>query len=155
MTAMSTESTAVRVTRTIAAPPERVYRAWLDPELLKQWIAPRDRTAPRAEVQERPGGRWAVWHADAGDDIGGLEAEISELVPNERIVMKHYFVGPDRDTDPGMETRLTVTFQEVDGGTELTVFHERLDGLRNRMPDIADQVTAGWSSVLDKLETVA
>jgi uncharacterized protein YndB with AHSA1/START domain len=156
MTAMSTETTAVRVTRTIAAPPERVYRAWLDPELLKQWLAPRDRTAPRVEVEERPGGRFSVWHSEAnGEDAGGMESEILELVPSERIVLGHYFVGPDRRTDPAMESRVTVSLREVDGGTELTVLHERLEGLRDRMPHVADQVTAGWNSVLDKLETVA
>jgi len=151
----STESTAVRLTRTIAAPPERVYRAWLEPELLKRWFAPGHRTAPRVEVDERPGGRFAVWHADDSDDIGGMEAEIVELVPNERLSFRWSFVGPDRVTEPSRETRLTVALREVDGGTELTLVHERLDGLRDQLPHVADQVTAGWNAVLDKLETVA
>jgi uncharacterized protein YndB with AHSA1/START domain len=151
----STESTAVRLTRTIAAPPERVYRAWLDPDLLMRWLAPGSMSAPRAEVDERPGGRFAVWHADAGEDVGGIECEILELVPNERLVLKHHFVGPEREADPGMESRLTVSFREVEEGTELTLVHERLERLRDRMPHVADQVTAGWGSVLDKLEAVA
>lgn len=151
----STEEIAVRLTRKLGAPPERVYRAWLDPELLKQWLAPGAMSAPRAEVEERPGGRFAVWHADEGGATGGIEAEILELVPNERIVLRHYFVGPEREADPGMESRLTVSLREVDAGTELTLVHERLEGLRDRMPGVAEQVEAGWGSVLDKLESVA
>jgi uncharacterized protein YndB with AHSA1/START domain len=150
----SAENTAVRLTRTIAAPPERVYRAWLEPELLKQWLAPGRMTAPRAEVNERPGGRFAVWQADGDEQRGGIEAEILELVPNERIELRHWFVGPDREADPGMESRLTISLRGVEAGTELTLVHERLDGLRDRMPDVADLIPAGWNDVLDKLEAV-
>jgi uncharacterized protein YndB with AHSA1/START domain len=152
----STENIAVRLTRTIAAPPERIYRAWLEPELLKRWLAPGEMSAPRAEVEERPGGRFAVWQADSSGVIGGgLECEILELVPNERIVLKHYFVGPQREVDPDTESRLTVSLRGVAEGTELTLVHERLEGLRERMPDVGEMVPVGWNSVLDKLEAVA
>src|SRR5215213_10179741 len=62
-------ATAVHVRRTIAAPPERVYRAWLDPELMAKWFAPAGFTVRKAEVDERVGGRLSIWHADgAGND---------------------------------------------------------------------------------------
>jgi uncharacterized protein YndB with AHSA1/START domain len=154
MTAMSTEPVTVRLQRTIAAPPARVYRAWLDPELLAQWIAPWDRRVTRAEVEERPGGRVSIHQADEHGDIGGMEAEVLELVPDERLVFNWSFVGPDREADPGMETRLTVVLREVDEGTELTLVHERLEGLRAAMPQVADKVTEGWNAVFDKLVKV-
>jgi uncharacterized protein YndB with AHSA1/START domain len=149
---MISENTAVREQRTFDAPPERVFRAWTDPSLLARWIAPWDRRVDRAEVDERVGGRLSVWQSDAaGVDIGGMEATILELVPNERLAFDWQFVGPDRE-DPGFDTRLTVTFRPLAGGaTELTLVHERLDGLRAAMPDVADKVTAGWEAVLDKL----
>ena len=150
----STESTTVRLSRTIAAPPARVYRAWLDPELLKRWMAPGARTAPRVEVDERPGGRFAVWQADDSGDIGGMEAEILELVPDERLSFRWSFVGPDRAADPDRETRLTVALREVDEGTELTLVHERLDGLRDAFPEVADAVSEGWEAVFEKLDAV-
>src|SRR4051812_3639815 len=104
-------TTAVHVRRTIAAPPERVYRAWLDPELITRWFAPGTYTVRKAEVDERVGGRLSIWHEDAeGNDVGGSESEIVELVPGERIVLNWQFVGPDRTTDPFLATRLTVTF---------------------------------------------
>ncbi len=148
-------ATAVHVQRTIAAPPERVYRAWLDPELMSAWFAPSDFTVAKVEVDERVGGRLSIWHADGdGNDVGGAESEILELVPGERIVLDWQFVGPDRTTDPAMTTRLTVTFTPIPDGTQLDLTHDRLDGLRDRFPHIAEQVTPGWESALDGLVAV-
>jgi uncharacterized protein YndB with AHSA1/START domain len=151
-------ATAVHVRRTIAAPPQRVYRAWLDPQLLGRWFAPACFTARKAQVDERVGGRLSIWHADGeGNDVGGSESEIVELVPGERIVLRWQFVGPDRTTDPAMATRLTVRFTPTPDGTQLDLTHDRLDrldGLRDRYPHIAEQVGPGWESVLDTLVAV-
>jgi uncharacterized protein YndB with AHSA1/START domain len=145
-------STAVHVRRTIAATPDRVYRAWLDPQLMVRWFAPGGFAVRRAEVDERVGGRVRIWHADgAGNDVGGAEAEIVELVPGERIVLRWQFVGPDRATDPALATRLTITFAAVPGGTRLDLTHDRLDGVRDRSPHIAEQVRPGWESAIDAL----
>jgi uncharacterized protein YndB with AHSA1/START domain len=154
MTAQSTENATVRLQRTIAAPPDRVYRAWLDPELLKRWLAPGSMTAPRVEVDERPGGRFAVWHSDDSGDVGGMESEIVELVPNERLDFVWRFVGPDREADPGLDSRLTITLREVPDGTELTLVHERLEALGTAMPHVGERVSEGWGMVLDKLESL-
>jgi len=148
-------TTAVHVRRTIAAPPERVYHAWLDPPLMARWFAPTGFTVRRAEVDERVGGRVSIWHADGvGDDVGGAEAEIVELIPGQRIVLHWQFVGPDRVTDPARVTRLTVTFTATPGGTRLDLVHERLDGLRDQSPYIAERVRPGWESALDALVAV-
>jgi uncharacterized protein YndB with AHSA1/START domain len=145
-------ATAVHVRRTIAAPPERVYRAWLDPELMARWFAPATFAVRAAEVDERVGGRLRIWHVDdTGNDVGGAESEIVELVPGERIVLDWQFVGPDRTTDPALVTRLTVTFAAAAEGTQLDLYHDRLDGLRDRHPRIAEQVGPGWDAALDAL----
>jgi uncharacterized protein YndB with AHSA1/START domain len=145
-------ATAVHVRRTIPAAPDRVYRAWLDPQLMAKWFAPAGFTVRKAEVDERVGGRLRIWHADGeGNDVGGSESEIVELVPGERIVLDWQFVGLDRTTDPALETRLTVTFTPTPDGTQLDLTHDRLDGLRDRYPDIAEQVRPGWESALDAL----
>src|SRR5919206_4506720 len=102
-------TTAVHVRRTITATPDRVYRAWLDPQLMSRWFAPASFTVRRVEVDERVGGRLRIWHIDsAGNDVGGAEAEIVELIPGERIVLHWQFVGPDRMIDPAMTILLTV-----------------------------------------------
>ena len=136
--------------RTIPATPERVYRAWLAPETIRRWLAPSVYTVAKAEVDERVGGRLRVWHRDAaGNDVGGAEGEILELTSPERIVLRWWFVGPDRATDPALESRLTITFARTDDNTTLLrLRHDRLDGLRAAHPEVAERVAEGWSAAL-------
>ena len=150
---MAKKSTAdVRLERTISAQPHRVYRAWLDPELLRQWLAPGVLTAKRIEVDERVGGSFRVWHSHSDSDVGGFDCEILELVPDQRIVFRWGFVGPDRTEGPVYDSRLTITLREAPGGsTLLTLVHERLDDLAAAKPDVADKVELGWAWVLEKL----
>ena len=122
--------TAVRLQRTIPAPPDRVYRAWLEPEVMRRWFAPEGLEVTRAEVDERVGGHYRVWQASGERDVGGFECELLELVPSERIVLRWGFVGPDRLDGPVYDSLLTVTLRATaDGQTELTLVHERLEGV--------------------------
>jgi uncharacterized protein YndB with AHSA1/START domain len=148
--------TAVRLQRTIPAPPDKVYRAWLEPELIRRWMAPGALEVTRAEVDERVGGHYRIWHAGAEGEVGGFECELLELVPHERIALRWGFVGPDRLAGPTYDSQLTITLRETpDGATELTLVHERLDDLREALPDIAEGVGPGWEMVLDKLAALA
>jgi uncharacterized protein YndB with AHSA1/START domain len=147
-----TKDAVVRLQRTISAPPERVYRAWLEPELLQRWMAPESTQVAWVEVDERIGGYYRIWQENAGGNIGGFDCELLELVPSERIVWRWGFVGPARADGPTFDSRLTVTLREAPGGsTHLDLVHEHLDALRHVMPDVADSVDSGWAVVLDKL----
>ena len=148
--------TAVRLQRRIPAALDEVYRALLEPELIRRWLAPAGLEVTRAEVDERVGGRYRIWHAGAEGEVGGFECELLELVPSERIVLRWGFVGPDRLAGPTYDSQLTVTLREAPGGaTELTLVHERLDDLREALPDIAEGVGPGWESALDRLAALA
>lgn len=145
---------AVRIERTLPAPPHQVYRAWLSPELIRRWMAPGYQVT-RAEVDERVGGRYQVWHADAGVPVGGFEAEILELVPDQRIAWRWGFAGPDREGGPVYDSRLTVTLRDAPGGgTVLTLVHERFDDLAAALPQVAEKVGSGWDGVLAKLDAL-
>jgi uncharacterized protein YndB with AHSA1/START domain/nitroimidazol reductase NimA-like FMN-containing flavoprotein (pyridoxamine 5'-phosphate oxidase superfamily) len=148
--------TAVRLERTIPAPPGAVYRAWLDPDLLARWMTPGSFTVTWAEVEERAGGRYRIWHADAsGTDVGGFDCELAELVPDQRIVFNWGFVGPQRRGGPAFDSVLTITLREAPGGgTHLTLVHERLDDLAAARPEVAANVGPGWEDVLAKLPRV-
>ena len=150
----TTRFPAVRLQRTIPAPAHAVYRAWLEPDLVRQWMAPGSLGVERVDIDERVGGRYSVWQTDSGRSAGGFECEILELVPDERIVFRWGFVGPRRAEGPVFDSRLTITLREVDrGSTLLTLVHEQLDELARAMPDVADKVQLGWELVLEKLET--
>ena len=142
--------TDVRMTRTIRAKPSQVYRAWLDPALLARWMAPGGLTMTRAEVDERVGGHVRIYHGDAG----GFDAEVLELIPDRKLVFRWGFVGPHRRAGPSFDSLLTVTFDDAEAGTLLTLVHERLDDLAAAMPEVADNVGPGWASALDKLAEV-
>jgi uncharacterized protein YndB with AHSA1/START domain len=152
MTRKKTQRTAVRLERVMLAPPRDVYRAWLDPDLLRRWLAPGGITVRLAEVEARVGGHFRIWHVESGADIGGFECEIVELVPDERIVFRWGFVGPERTGGAVFDSVLTITLHAARGGaTRLTLIHERLDDLAAAMPHIADKVQVGWELVLEKL----
>ena len=144
---------AVRLERTIPAPPGQVYRAWLDPGRLARWMAPGSYAVTRAEVDERVGGHYRIWHADpSGTEIGGFDCELTELVPGQRIVFRWGFVGPERRDGPVFDSLLTVTLRGGPaGGTVLTLVHERLDDLAAALPGVAVNVGPGWEDVLGQL----
>jgi uncharacterized protein YndB with AHSA1/START domain len=144
--------TEIRMQRTIAAPPDSVYRAWLDPDQLARWLAPGDMRVTRVEADERVGGSYGIWQADDDGDVGGFEWEVLELVPGERIVFLWRFLGPERDVDTALDSRLTITLRPAAGGaTELTLVHERLEAFAAAMPAIIELVGPGWAAALDQL----
>ena len=152
---MSKESApVVRIEKIIAAQPARVYRAWLEPDLLRRWMAPGALVVTDVEVEERVGGHFRVQQSMDGRIGGGFDCEIVELVPNERIVFRWGFVGPEWRDGPCFDSLLTVTFAAVGEGTLLTLLHERLDSLHHAMPQVADKVETGWNMVFDKLDSL-
>jgi len=146
--------TSVRLQRTIPASPARVYRAWLDPDVLLRWAAPVEYEAVRVEVDERVGGHYRCWHVDPqGRDVGGFDCEILELVADERIVLDWHFVGPDRRPLADTSSRLTIVLRPVaPDACELTLVHDRLDGLERRLPGMTDATRRGWCGTIIRLE---
>lgn len=111
----------VRLHRVLRAPPERIYRAFLDAEALVKWLPPNGFTGRVHHMDARVGGgyRMSFTNLTTGGShtFGG---EYLELVPNERI--RH----TDRFDDPGLPgtMEVTVSLAPVSCGTELTVVQE-------------------------------
>src|SRR3954453_22526568 len=98
---------AIALERIIRAPRPKVYRAFLDPAVLEQWMGPDGFSVTVATVDERVGGAHRVDMLDADGDPHSFDSTIQELVPDERIVLTWRFA-------PGAEdTRLTVTFRDA------------------------------------------
>ena len=130
----------------------RTHRCRLDPGPLASAVA-------WLQVYERHHRAWHVdpnEHADPDGHAGGPECRIVELVPDERIVLDWWFVGPTREIEPDQVSRLTVTLRAAGEGTFLTLVHDRLDGLAAAMPEVARNIEAGWTGTLGRLaETMA
>jgi uncharacterized protein YndB with AHSA1/START domain len=123
MTAVAdTASTADRelvLTRLIDAPRGKVYRAWTDPELLKQWFAPLPYTTPVAELDVRPGGaNLVVMRGPEGPDMPNRGVYL-EVVKNERLVFTDAYT---KAWEPSAKPFMTVilTFEEAGGKTKYT-----------------------------------
>lgn len=84
--AASADALTLVLERTFDAGPERVYRAWTEPEVLKQWFAPLPYTTPSAELDVRPGGRSRIVMRDPeGKDFPNVSVYL-EVVPGRRLV---------------------------------------------------------------------
>src|SRR5215510_15164345 len=80
------------LTRIINAPPEKVFKAWSDPELLKQWFAPLPFTTSVAETDVRPGGSsLIVMRAPDGTEFPNRGVYL-EVVENERLVFTDAYI---------------------------------------------------------------
>jgi uncharacterized protein YndB with AHSA1/START domain len=129
--------------RVLRAPPERVYRALLDPAALAKWNAPDGFTAIVHELDARVGGRFRISFINFSQgqehSFGG---EYRELVPNEKVV------ATDRFDNPGLpgEIVTTTTLRAVSCGTELMV---EQTGLPDVIP--AESCRLGWQQSLDLL----
>ena len=155
MTSPARQRAAVRIERVVPASPHRIYRAWLDPDIVRRWMAPGSLQATRVEIDEQAGGHYRVWQAEGEADSGGFESELVELVPDRRIVWRWGFAGPQRRQGPVFDSLLTITLTDLgDGSTRLNLVHERLDDLAAALPEVARSVGPGWEDVLGKLASV-
>ena len=115
----STDGNDLILQRAIQASPDKVFRAWTDPEMLKQWFAPAPWTTPRVETDVRPGGSsLIVMRGPDGAEFPNRGTYL-EVVPNERLVFTDAYVTA---WEPAAKPFMTVilTFDEVDGGTQYT-----------------------------------
>ncbi len=127
---MTAEQASVTLRRTIFAPPAEVYRAWLEPDLLRWWLAPLGFTVTHVEVDERVGGRYWAWGQDESGAIGGFDCELVELIANRRLVFRWRFVGWDGSVQPQPDSRLTVSLRRTSGNaTKLSLVHDGLHAL--------------------------
>lgn len=136
----------VRLQRVLTAPPERVYRAFLDAAALAKWLPPDGFTCTVHELDARAGGKYRMSFTNFSS--GGSHAfggTYLELVPNERIVHD------DRFDDPNLPGTMvtTITLREVACGTELQVVQE---GIPEVIP--VEQCYLGWQESLTLLKRV-
>jgi uncharacterized protein YndB with AHSA1/START domain len=124
---MTTNNTnTIRLHRVLKAPPERVYRAFLDPAAMCKWLPPNGFTGQVHNLEAKVGGTYKMsftnFTTGNSHSFGG---EYLELTPNERI--RH----TDRFDDPNLpgEMQTTITFKQVFCGTELNIVQEGVPGV--------------------------
>ena len=139
------------LTRIIDAPREKVFRAWTDSELLKQWFAPLPYTTPVAELDVRPGGaNFIVMRAPDGNDLPNHGVYL-EVVENERLVFTNAYTTAWEPSDKPFMT-VILTFENEGNKTRYTALvrhwtvadretHEQM-GFHKGWGQCADQLAA-------------
>ncbi|HEX7274335.1 MAG TPA: SRPBCC family protein [Nitrososphaeraceae archaeon] len=138
---MSTNT--VRLYRVLTAKPEKVYRAFLDPDAMAKWLPPNGYTCNVHHMNAKVGGTYKMsftnFTTQKSMSFGG---EFRELVENERLRYTDNFDDPNLSG----EIQVTVTLKEVSLGTELNIVQE---GLPTIIPLEACYV--GWQQSLNNL----
>jgi len=142
----------------IAAPPERVYSAFVDREALVAWLPPDGMSGRFERFDPRPGGsyRLVLTYADASASPGKastdsdvVEARFVDLVPGARVVQAVDFVSDD----PAYAGTMTMTWEitAVDGGTRVDITADNVpDGVSPE--DHAAGLTSSLANLADYLE---
>lgn len=139
-----TQDNELLIQRTFDARPELVFRVWTTPAHLMRWWGPKDFTLLEFEQDFRPGGAYRSCIRSPEGSAFWMAGVYREIVPGQRIVMTFRWEGGGYD---GLETLVTVTFDEAPGGRTAFSFHQA------PFPDVEarDSHVGGWNGLLDKL----
>ncbi len=138
---MSTNT--VRLHRILRTTPEKLYRAFLEPDAMAKWLPPHGFTCKVNHMEAKVGGTYKMsftnFTTGQGHSFGG---KYIELVPGQRIRYKDKFDEPNLPE----ETMATIEFKKVSCGTELTILQE---GLPAAIP--VEMCYLGWQESLIQL----
>ena len=134
----------IHLHRVIATKPEKIYRAFLEPDALASWLPPFGFVCTVHELDAKVGGTHRIsfrnFTTGASHSFGGI---YQELVPGERLVYTDKFDAPGL---PG-EMQVTVTLKAVSMGTDVNIEQK---GIPDVIPPEACYL--GWQDSLHKLE---
>lgn len=148
------------ITRIFDAPRELVWKAWTEPEHCKKWWGPHQFTSPFCEIDLRVGGKYLNCMRSADGNNYWSTGVYREIVPFEKIVCTDSFSDENGNVVPAsfygmpgnewpLELLVTITFQDVNGKTKMTLRHEGIPA-----GNISEQTDASWNESFDKLDAI-
>ena len=144
------ENLTLQLSKIVKTPRSRAFSAWTQPTELMRWFAPGPMQPESISVDLRVGGtfRWA------------MQGPSPRTGQNMQVVFSGQYLDVIADkllrfswqseSDPDDSTVVTVAFNDVDGGTEIALTHERI-----ATTDVYNRNKMGWGSMLDKLAAMA
>ena len=133
----------------IATTPEKVWQAFIDTEVMRQyWVGPGSECA-RVNVSDwKPGSRWEHQRADGTNSVD-IVGKVIESTPPRRLV--YTWSRPQDADDESKHSRVSIDIDaHGDGLVRLTVTHEDLE----RDPQMLSGISGGWPKILSNLKTL-
>jgi uncharacterized protein YndB with AHSA1/START domain len=138
------EKPSLSIQRRYSVAPEKVWRAWTDPQALKQWWGPGGPEAVSVvQLDVRVGGRFRIVFGGPRGDEHEVRGTYTEVVPNRRLA----FTWTWPRTTPERESLVTIAFKPAGSGTELDFVHAR-----HFDEKVRDGHLRGWSEAFVKLD---
>ncbi|MDM0076260.1 SRPBCC domain-containing protein [Variovorax sp. J2P1-59] len=139
------ERPSLTLRRRFDAAPDKVWRAWTEPQALKQWFGPEEIVSvPVAEVDLRIGGGFRVVMVAADGERHEVSGLYREIVPHRKLVFSWSWV-----STPERVSRVTVLIEPDGRGSELTLRHESFFDEAAR-----DGHNHGWTGSMVKLQAL-
>lgn len=139
----------IRIVRDFAAPAERVFRAWTDPELVARWLGPRSITNRMDHWDARTGGSYRYVSLRNGEVIASFYGSFHEVRPHERIVQTFTYDGaPD-----GVSLDI-VTFEDLGDGRTRVDSLTLVESLETRDAVLASGMEQGVIEGYEKLDAL-
>src|SRR5436190_767674 len=138
------ERPSLTLSRSYPVPPEKVWRAWTDPQALKRWWGPgEDDLVSVVDLDVRKGGKFRIVFGGSEGKAHEVQGIYREVVPNRKLV----FTWSWPNSTPERESVITIEFRAARGGTEFVFRQEQFFDATVR-----DSHQRGWTESFAKLE---
>ena len=139
----------IRIIRDFDAPPDRVFKAWVDPELIVQWLGPKSSEIRIDTWDARTGGSYRYASVQDGEEVAAFFGSFHEVRPSERLVQTFTWEGmPD-----GVSLE-TMTFEDLGNGRTRVVGVSVVDSLESRDAIMASGMDVGVNEGYEKLDEI-
>jgi uncharacterized protein YndB with AHSA1/START domain len=140
-----TATPVLTITRVFDAPLSLVWKAWTDPAHVARWWGPHGCSVSLDEADRQPGGQFRREMQTTSGGVVAVSGTFEEVVPEQRLVTNGVL---ERPGCLPVKTRMTVTFEDRGGKTELTIVQTRHDF----EADYVKNANIGWGEAFEKLE---
>jgi len=136
----------IRITRDFDASPDRVFRAWTDPDLVARWLGPRNSAIRIDGWDARTGGSYRYASVRDGEEVAAFYGSFHEIRPTERLVQTFTWEGM-----PDGVSLDTMTFEDLGNGRTRVIGVSVVDSLESRDAIMASGMDVGVNEGYDKL----
>jgi uncharacterized protein YndB with AHSA1/START domain len=144
----------LEISRLVRAPRAKLWRAWTEPELLKQWWCPKPWTTEVRAFELRPGGDFHTFMRGPDGGTSDNPGSFLDIAPQQRIVFTSMLTGGWRPAIPWMPFTAIITMADEGDGTRYVARVMHPDQA-NRDKHEAMGFFDGWGTCIDQLEGLA